>query len=294
MPEMTTLDSIQYQKIAQVIRRMQAATAPLGLAQLAAEASMSEFRLQKLFSRWVGISPKRFGQYLSKQYALAALRQNQSVLDVALDTGLSGPGRLHDLLISCEAMSPGEIKRQGTGLKIGYGLIDTPFGLASMGWTQRGICHFAFDDPQPDQTLKTAWPNAVLEPDAAQAQTYARQIFPTTPTSGRLHLVLRGTNFQIKVWEALLGLPCNSVYSYRQLAEASGYPGAARAVGNALAQNPVGYLIPCHRVIRESGEPGAYRWGAERKVMIQAWEAARSCQVKPTINTPAFRHDRMR
>lgn len=270
----------QYELVARAIRylRQHARQQPT-LAELAAAVHLSEHHLQRVFAQWAGISPKRFLQYLTKEYARQALREAQDVLSVSQASGLSGAGRLHDLMVSCEAMTPGEIRSGGAGLTLGWGQADTPFGVALAGWTARGLCHLAFLDGDAAQRyaeLRAAWPAAQLRQDDAQAQRLMDQVFPGTPQPGRLHLLLRGTNFQLKVWEALLRLPPGQRVSYTQLAAMAGTPKAQRAVGSALAANPIGYLIPCHRVIRESGDSGHYRWGEERKAALLAWEAARA------------------
>ncbi len=275
----------QYALVAQAIRylRTHAQQQPT-LAEVAAAVHLSEHHLQRVFAAWAGISPKRFLQYLSKEHALAALREAQDVLGAAQASGLSGPGRLHDLLVSCEAMTPGEIKSGGAGVGLRWGEAQTPFGTVLAGWTPRGICYLAFldeDGAQRLDELRAAWPAAELQREDAEAQTLMDQVFPTTPQAGRLHLLLRGTNFQLKVWEALLRLPPGRRVSYTQLAALAGKPKAQRAVGSALAANTIGYLIPCHRVIRESGESGHYRWGDERKVAMLAWEASVSTPLEP-------------
>lgn len=245
----------QYEVVARAIHylRAQALQQP-SLAEVAQAVHLSEYHLQRVFAAWAGISPKRFLQYLTKEYAREALRGAQDVLSVTQASGLSSAGRLHDLMVSCEAMTPGEIKSGGAGVTLGWGQADTPFGTALVGWTPRGLCYLAF-----------------LDGDAAQR--LLDQVFPGTPQPGRLHLLLRGTNFQLKVWEALLRLPPGRRVSYTQLAALAGTPKAQRAVGSALAANAIAYLIPCHRVIRESGDSGQYRWGGERKVAMLAWEA---------------------
>jgi len=268
----------QYELVAQAIRYLRAhAQQQPTLAEVAAAVHLSEHHLQRVFAAWAGISPKRFLQYLSKEHALQALREAQDVLGAAQASGLSGPGRLHDLLVSCEAMSPGEIKSGGAGVALGWGEADTPFGTVLVGWTPRGICYLAFlddDAAQRQAELRAAWPAADMQRDDDEARRLMGQVFPATPQAGRLHLLLRGTNFQLKVWEALLRLPPGRRVSYTQLAALAGQPRAQRAVGSALAANTIGYLIPCHRVIRESGDSGHYRWGDERKSAMLAWEAA--------------------
>lgn len=250
------------------------------LSELAHHLGMSEFHLQRLFSEWAGVSPKRFLQYLTKQYAKQALRSSADILSVALESGLSGSGRLHDLMVTCEAMSPGEIKRGGAGLTIQHGTAPTPFGDALMAWTPRGICHIGFvqaaDPTDALAALKQDWPAAVFVQDQAHARQLAGTLFNTATPTQPLHLMLRGSNFQIKVWEALLDVAAGSTVSYSQLAKQLDMPGAQRAVGSAIAKNRIALLIPCHRVIRESGDSGHYHWGDDRKAALLAWEAART------------------
>lgn len=266
----------QYEAVARAIAfiRANAAHQP-ELAEIAAAAHLSEFHLQRLFSAWAGLSPKRFLQYLTKEHALALLRGSANVLDTALDAGLSGPGRLHDLMVSCEALTPGEIRTRGAGVELHHGFAPTPLGKALFAWTPRGLCHLAFVDGDADAQLTLLckdWPAANFVRDDAGAVELAARIFTATPTPGRLHLLLRGTNFQIKVWEALLKIPPAALLSYGQLAGHLGQPRAARAVGSAVAANSIAYLIPCHRVIRGDGICSDYRWGAERKLALRAWE----------------------
>lgn len=270
----------QYELVAQAIRylRTHAREQP-GLAELARAVHLSEHHLQRVFASWAGLTPKRFLQYLSKEHALQSLREAQDVLGAAQASGLSGPGRLHDLMVSCEAMTPGEVRSGGAGVVVGWGEAGSPFGQVLVGWTPRGICYLAFleEDAAPRRAeLQTAWPAAELRRDDSEARRLMGRVFPATPQPGRLHLLLRGTNFQIKVWEALLRLPPGRRVSYTQLAALAGQPRAQRAVGSALAANTIGFLIPCHRVIRESGESGHYRWGDERKSAMLLWEAGTS------------------
>ncbi len=266
-----------YEAVAHAIHYIRAnAKHQPSLKDIADAMGFSEYHLQRVFAAWAGVSPKRFLQHVTKERALEALRKSQDILGVSLDAGLSGPGRLHDLMVSCEAMSPGEIKALGKGLVIGFGLAHTPFGQALLGWTSRGICHLVFcdsDKSEQIELLKSRWPESTLRQDDKAALLLADRIFAKELERGKLHLVIRGTNFQMKVWEALLTLPSSRVISYRQLAELAGVPSAQRAVGSALAANTVGYLIPCHRVIRSDGELGNFRWGVARKQAIQAWEA---------------------
>lgn len=248
------------------------------LAEIAAAVQLSEDYLQRIFSEWAGLPPKRFLQYLTKEYAREALLASKNLLCASLMNGLSDPERLHDPMVTCEAMSPGEIKLQGRGLRISYGISDSPFGETLIAWTDRGICALSFCDQgcaEHQKGLSDAWPEAKLSCNKSGAQKLLKLIFYNKPGPGKLHLLLKGTNFQIKVWEALLNIGTSRLISYSMLAQKAGSPKAQRAVGSALAENRIGYLIPCHRVIRESGDPGLYRWGSDRKLAMLAWEAAR-------------------
>ena len=253
------------------------------LEDIAQAVHVSPWHLQRTFAEWAGISPKRFLQYLTKEHAKRLLAQNvdnpsADNLSVADSLGLSSPSRLHELMVSCEAMTPGEYKLGGQGLTLGHGFAPSPFGRALVAWTPRGVCHFAFctdGDEAMAAELAALWPRATLARDDAGAERWLQQIFPATPTRGTVHLVLRGTNFQIKVWEALIHTEFGQLLSYQQLAGRIGQPRASRAVGSAVAANTIGFLIPCHRVIRESGDTGQYRWGAERKLALLGWEAGR-------------------
>jgi len=247
------------------------------LADLTAELGTSEAHLQRVFTAWAGVSPKRFLQSLTRDAAVAALRDSATVLEASLEAGLSGPARLHDLTIACDALTPGEIARGGAHLTLGYGWAQTPFGPALLGFGDRGLYHFAFHD-RIEQAVVDAlgqdWPAARLKEDYPQAQALAARIFAAPMQRGRLNVVLRGTNFQLKVWRALLEIGPGQRASYAQLARLTGSPGASRAVGSALARNSVAYLIPCHRVIRGDGTSREYRWGPERKLALQGWESA--------------------
>lgn len=269
-----------YAVVARAIAFIRAnATRQPSLEEVADSVHMSPFHLQRLFTGWAGISPKRFLQYLTKEHARMELARAADLLSVAADSGLSGPGRLHDLMISCEAMTPGEIRSGGLGLRIGCGITASPFGDALVAWTARGICHLAFCTGEPVGMipgLQRLWPGASITRDDDEARVLMATVFPATPTRGRLHLLLRGTNFQIKVWEALIRTEPGTLVSYKALANGIAAPTASRAVGGAVAANTIGYLIPCHRVIRESGEVGNYRWGATRKYAMLGWEAARA------------------
>ena len=247
------------------------------LAEIAAHVHLSEFHFQRLFRRWAGVSPKRFVQYLTAEDAKRRLRRDASVLDVTEDAGLSSGGRLHALMVTLHGASPGEWKNGGAGLEIRYGFHASPFGDCLVAVTPRGVCALRFIDD--DRTtalheLAQEWPAARLIASMSATRPVTRALFGRQQEPIPLHV--RGTNFQIKVWEALLAIPAGQLISYGALATAIGAPRAARAVGSAVGRNPVGLLIPCHRVIRESGVLGDYRWGSARKQALLAWEAARA------------------
>ncbi len=249
------------------------------LATIAQHVNLSEYHFQRLFTQWAGISPKRFSQYLTLDYAKSKITETNSLLELALESGLSSPGRLHDLFVTLEAMSPGEYKAAGAGLTIRYGIHDTPFGASLIAITDRGICnlHFLDDTDQTlaEQQLQTEWPNATIVYAQQATEDICAQIFQT-PNQSPLKLHIKGTNFQIQVWQALLKIPFGGLTTYQGLAKSIGKPTAARAIGNAVGRNPVSYLIPCHRVIRGSGELGGYRWGLDRKTALLGWEAGQS------------------
>jgi len=247
------------------------------LADVAREMGLSPSHAQRVFSRWAGVSPKDFLSYLTHAHARALLEGEASVLDAAYATGLSGPGRLHDLTLKIEALSPGEIKREGEGVTLCYGTADSPFGPAVLVVTGRGLAGLAFADRGGEEAaladLARRWPKATLRRDVGTVSPLAARIFDRG--SGPLRLLVAGTPFQIQVWEALLRIPAGRAMSYGRLAAAIGAPRAVRAVASAVGRNPIAYLIPCHRVLRESGALGGYRWGLTRKRAMLAFEAAR-------------------
>lgn len=250
------------------------------LAAVAQVAGLSDFHFQRLFSRMVGISPKRYEQFLTKEAAKKLLAGSESLLDAAYEVGLSGPGRLHDLFVSCEAVTPGEFKSRGAGLTIGYGFHPTPFGEAMLASTDKGICalYFAAEDSRKEvlARLREEWQNARIAPDQDGTARVIERIFAgTSNAEAPLTLYLRGTNFQVKVWEALLAIPPGRLATYEDVARKIGDPAATRAVGSAVGRNPIAYIIPCHRVIRKTGELGGYHWGTGRKRLILAWEASK-------------------
>jgi len=254
------------------------------LKALARGAGLSEFHFQRLFRRWAGISPKRFVQYLTAGHAVRMLRESRTNLDAAYDAGLSGGGRLHDLLVNFHAVTPGELKRAGAGLTIQYGFHPSPFGECLIAVTARGVCHLGFVSPEDRRTafaeLTAEWPQAQFKEAPRVTAPLVHRLFKRiNGHAPGIDLHVRGTNFQIKVWEALLRIPPGGVVSYEDLARHIQAPRAVRAVANAVAHNPVAWLIPCHRVIRKSGALGGYRWGETRKKVLLAWEAARAGDV---------------
>ena len=251
------------------------------LAELAEHVGLSEFHLQRVFSRWAGISPKRFLQHLTKEHAKRLLDRSGDLLGVSLESGLSGPGRLHDLFVACEAVSPGEFKRRGEGVTIRYGYHPTPLGECLLASSPRGIVHLAFVEGEGrDEALarvRRRWARAALVADGPGTRALAERVFAPRPgAEGTLSLWLSGTNFQIQVWQALLRIPSGSLVTYGDIAVAIGLPGSARAVGRAVGDNPIPVLVPCHRVIRGDGALGGYRYGLTRKMALLGQELART------------------
>lgn len=270
-----------YDRVEKAIRFLEAnhLTQP-NLATMAAAAGLSECHFQRLFSRWVGISPKRFLQFLTKEHAKTLIAGSASLLDTTFDSGLSSAGRLHDLFVSSEAVTPGEYKRRGRGLEIRFGFHPSPFGECLLAVTERGLCALTFvqngDHERPLAELARQWPQAALQRDPQAAAGLLDRIFgfPGDHEPAPLHLFVKGTNFQLKVWEALLKIPLGKAVTYEDIARHLGVPGAARAVGNAVGRNPIPFLIPCHRVIRKMGGFGHYGGGPARKKAMLGWEAA--------------------
>ncbi len=270
-----------YQRVAEAIQYIEEnAQRQPELAEIAAALGLSEYHFQRIFTRWAGVSPKRFLQYLTKERAKQLLAEERSLLDVSYEIGLSGPGRLYDLFVHCEAVTPGEYKQRGEGLTIRYGVHPSPFGECLLGFTSRGITNLIFlDRGERDgaaQQLAAQWPRANLVADQEATQRYVTQVFrdDQQAVSEQMQLHLVGTNFQIKVWEALLSIPSGSLVCYQDLAMYIGLPHASRAVGMALSKNPIPVIIPCHRVIQSSGEWGGYRYGTTRKLALLGWEIA--------------------
>ncbi|MEA2699902.1 MAG: AraC family transcriptional regulator [Myxococcales bacterium] len=259
------------------------------LDEVAAHVGQSPFHFQRLFHRWAGVSPKRFVQFLTLEHAKQRLRASATVLDAAYDAGLSGPSRLHDLFVSLEAVTPGEYRSAGAGLQLRWGIGDSPFGRCFIAVTARGICALSFlceqaedgsstSESEAPRALLRDWPRAEIQRDDDVAADWLRRVFTVGRAGGdpALSLFVRGTPFQVAVWKALLIVPSGCLTTYQTIARAVGQPRGARAVGNAVGQNPIAWLIPCHRVIRGLGTFGQYRWGSARKTSMLAWEAARA------------------
>ncbi|MFQ2629979.1 methylated-DNA--[protein]-cysteine S-methyltransferase [Aeromonas caviae] len=270
-----------YARIADAIRFIasQVARQPT-LDEIAAHVHLSPFHFQRLFSRWAGVTPKRYLQVLTLERAKALLQESRPLLEVADTLGLSSGSRLYDHFVQLEAVTPGEYKQRGAGLVIDHGVHDTPFGQAFVALTPRGVCNFSFLDDQAPEAPLTAlahnWPEAELREAPSRTQGVIHTMFDGSKTPDRpISLHVSGTNFQISVWRALLQIPPAKVVSYAQVASAVGNPKAARAVGLAVGANPVALMIPCHRVIQQNGKLGGYHWGETRKQAIHAWEAAR-------------------
>ena len=249
------------------------------LEELAAEVGETPTGLQKLFTRWAGLSPKGFLQAVTLDHARKLLDEGLPLLDTAFELGMSGPGRLHDLFVTHEAMSPGDYKSRGKGLTIRYGYHISPFGLALVMVTDRGLCGLTFCDPDEEraafQDMAGRWPNAAYAEDLSATQPYAARIFdparwrPEEP----LRVVLIGSDFQVRVWEALLKIPMRKARTYSSIATEIGNPAASRAVGAAVGANPVSFVVPCHRALGKSGALTGYHWGLTRKRAILGWEA---------------------
>ncbi|GGI29332.1 methylated-DNA--[protein]-cysteine S-methyltransferase [Pedobacter mendelii] len=249
------------------------------LEEIAKQVNLSAFHFQKLFSEWAGTSPKRFLQYISIGYAKQLLKDNQTLFDTALATGLSGTSRLHDLFVNIEGMTPGEYKNGGENLNINYSFAESPFGNILVASTDKGICNMAFyeDENQAIKNLQKQFPAAKYKEIMDLAQQNSLIIFNHDWSKiEQIKLHLKGTDFQLKVWESLLKIPMGKLSTYGSIAKNLQNPNASRAVGTAIGDNPIAFLIPCHRVIQSSGALGGYHWGVDRKLAIIGWEAAKS------------------
>jgi AraC family transcriptional regulator, regulatory protein of adaptative response / methylated-DNA-[protein]-cysteine methyltransferase len=274
-----------YARVEKAIRYLEANfRAQPSLAEVAAQVHLSEYHFQRLFRRWAGISPKRFLQVLTAEFARDLLRESRTVLEVSDAAGLSSAGRLHDLLVNLHAVTPGEIKDEGTNLQIQYGFHPSPFGEFVMAVTGRGICAIEFVAPGSRDAvlagIRRQWSAAQWRLQPRATQTLAARLFSPQPGAGdRFNLLVQGSNFQVKVWQALLRIPSGSAVAYEDVAARIETPAATRAVASAIARNPIAFLIPCHRVIRKTGAFGEYRWGSARKKAMLGWEAARRAAV---------------
>lgn len=277
------MHSRDYQRVEQAIRYVQTNRARQpSLEEVAGHVGVSPAYLQRVFRRWAGVSPKTLLRYLTVEHAKRLLRESHSVLDAAYDAGLSSPSRLHDHFITLEAITPGEYKTGGAGLLVAYGVHDSPFGPCFLATTARGVCWMAFLEDFGDAEsqlaeLRRTWPQAKINKDLASTAKLARRIFARNVEHGDapIPLLVKGTNFQVQVWRALLQVPTGAATTYQALANAIGRPKACRAVGQAVGDNPIAYLIPCHRVLRQVGDFSGYRWGVDRKTAMLAWETAR-------------------
>ena len=274
-------DGYHYGVMRRAIDLIDHASDPLALDQIADQMGMSAPHFQRLFSRWVGVSPKRYQQYLMLDHAKDLLRDRFTTLGTAHELGLSGSGRLHDLFLRWEAMSPGEFARKGAGLEISWGWFDSPFGPALVMGTDRGICGLAFSaetgEAEAMEDLRRRWPGATFVENPELLHDWVQTAFGARAGSGdKAPMYLIGAPFQIKVWEALLSIPSGNVTTYSEIAQTIGTPKAVRAVGTAVGRNPISWLIPCHRALRKSGGLGGYHWGIPVKRALLAYESARA------------------
>lgn len=273
--------SYHYHVMRRAIDLIDQAEEPLSLNALAAEMDMSPAHFQRVFTSWVGVSPKRYQQYLALGHAKSLLAQRFTTLETSHELGLSGSGRLHDLFLRWEAMSPGEFARKGAGLKIYWGWFDSPFGLSLVMGTEKGICGIGFASEAGEEAtmedLVSRWPGAEFIEDPMMLRPWVLEAYGAGgQATENVPLYMIGAPFQIKVWEALLAIPSGNVTTYSEIAQAIGRPRAVRAVGTAVGRNPVSFLIPCHRALRKSGGLGGYHWGLPVKRAILAWESARA------------------
>jgi AraC family transcriptional regulator of adaptative response/methylated-DNA-[protein]-cysteine methyltransferase len=280
-PNDSFVDSRDFARIAKAIRYIDAHFREQPrLTTIASHVGLSEFHFNRLFKRWAGVTPKQYLAFVTGHEARGALVSQPSVLDAAYSVGLSGPGRLHDLIVSLDGVTPGELKALGGGIEIRYGFTQTPFGDALLASTSRGLCHLAFVEPRERERdkaldeLRARWRNAEFVRDDGRAREFANRIWNSKDTNGgALSLHVAGTNFQLKVWQALLDVGAHNHTTYSAVAAAIGAEGSARAVSNAVGANPVGWLIPCHNVLRRDGTLGGYHWGEDRKRAILAWDS---------------------
>lgn len=274
-------ETYNYEKIAKAIEYLsENVKNQPSLFEVAEEVNISQFHFQRMFTEWAGVSPKKFLQYITADYLKGKIKESTNLVELAESAGLSSQSRVYDLFTGIEAVTPQEFKTGGKGLRISYGFHMTPFGECFIAVTERGICAMAFVDEETREhqliLLGKKWHFATIEPNQKITENYVHRIFsPNLETLEKLPIMVQGTNFQLKVWEALLTIPQGSVTTYQQIANSIGNPKAVRAVGTAVGDNPIAYLIPCHRVIRKEGVLGEYRWGSLRKKALIGWEAAK-------------------
>ena len=279
---MTVMEDMEtgyhYQLMRRAIDLIDSGGRDLSLEEIAREMRMSPAHFQRIFSRWAGVSPKRYQQWLALDHAKDLLTNRHTTLETADEVGLSGSGRLHDLFVRWEAMSPGDYAKGGEGLEIRFGWFESPFGPALIMGTDKGICGIGFAaEAGAEETMadmRSRWPNATFVEDPAALAPLADEAFPKDGSASTAKLFLIGAPFQIKVWEALLTIPTGHVTTYSDIARVIGAPKAVRAVGTAVGRNPISWLIPCHRALRKSGGLGGYHWGLPLKRTMLAWEAA--------------------
>jgi AraC family transcriptional regulator of adaptative response/methylated-DNA-[protein]-cysteine methyltransferase len=279
---------INYQRIEQAIQYLEKNfQRQPELDEVAEVVHLSPFHFQRLFTEWAGISPKRFLQYLTVDFLKSKLQESKNLVEAAEAAGLSSQSRVYDLFTTLEAVTPQEYKQSGSGIRIEYGIHETPFGDALIGITERGVCWLSFintdEDPRYElEKMKQHWHNSVFHQDQILTQDFTEKIFARKDAKAqrKMHLFVKGTNFQVKVWEALLKLPLGQVTTYQEVAIQLQSPRAMQAVGSAVGANHIAYLIPCHRVIRKDGVLGEYRWNATRKKSIIGWEMATAEAIK--------------
>lgn len=273
---------INYQRIEQAIRYLEENfKRQPALDEVAEKIHVSPFHFQRMFTEWAGISPKRFLQFLTIDFLKDKLQESKNLVEAAEAAGLSSQSRVYDLFTTLEAVTPQEYKQRGAGIRIEYGFHATPFGTCLIGVTERGICWLSFltsdHDPRTElEQMKLHWNNSVFHEDHLLTRTFAEQIFSSSIHSHKLHLFVKGTNFQVKVWEALLRIPAGNVTTYQDIALSVNNPKAMQAIGSAVGSNHIAYLIPCHRVIRKDGILGEYRWSSTKKKSIIGWEMAKT------------------
>jgi AraC family transcriptional regulator of adaptative response/methylated-DNA-[protein]-cysteine methyltransferase len=278
---LTTDEHINYQRIEQAIQYLEKNfLRQPELDDVAENVHLSPFHFQRIFTEWAGISPKRFLQFLTVDFLKEKLRQSKNLVEAAESAGLSSQSRVYDLFTTLEAVTPQEYKLSGSGIKIEYGFHETPFGLCLIGVTERGICWLSFLSADQDlkselEKMKLHWHNSIFHEDISLTKHFLDQIFQITTQKQKLHVFVKGTNFQVKVWEALLRIPQGEVTTYQNIATSIQNPNALQAVGSAVGSNHIAYLIPCHRVIRKDGVLGEYRWEPTRKKSMIGWEMAK-------------------